>query len=189
VKKRLFIAVDISDEARDAAAHYIKQMSENTGQASVKWERTEKLHLTLKFLGNTDNELESQIVEVVERNAGRTKPFSLAIVGTSAFPSAKSPRVLWLGVSEQTGAMKELAVQVDRDCARLGFEPEKRPFNPHLTIARIRDPRIAGKLGSEHVNRSFGPVTFTCDELVIYESHLGRGGSTYEKPHTARFRA
>jgi 2'-5' RNA ligase len=189
VKKRLFIAVDISDEARDAAARYIEQMDEKFTHVSAKWERTEKLHLTLKFLGSVEEHLIPKIKGLVDLSAAEAKSFVVEIAGTGAFPSAKNPRVLWLGVHEPTGAMNEMAKHIDGGCAQIGFEPEKRAFEPHLTLARIRDARKAGELGREHVENKFGPVSFTCCQLIIYESHLGRDGSTYEKLHAAKFRS
>ena len=189
MKKRLFIAIDISDEARGAAARYIEQMSEKFGHVSAKWERPEKLHLTLKFLGSTEEDLIPKVIDIVDRNARRAESFTIEISGAGAFPSAKAARVLWLGVHEPTGTLKELANNIEDDCTELGFKHENRAFKPHLTLARIRDPRSSAELGREHIANEFGPIKFTCNELVIYESHLGRGGSTFEKLHTARFGA
>ena len=187
MKKRLFIAVDISQQARELAADYMHEMSRQFPDARVKWERPEKLHLTVKFLGSTEENLIEKLKKLVGRNASLIRPFEITIAGTGSFPSAKSPRVLWLGVSERTGELKRLATGIDADCARLGFEPEKRSFKPHLTLARSRDPRGAENLGREHAERRFGPITYNCCEAVLYESHLGRSGSTYSKLLTAKF--
>jgi len=187
VKKRLFIAVDISDEARSAARTYIDLLKSKFPSAHVKWGDPENLHLTVKFLGSTDNDLLPRVVNLVRQNAKDTKPFEIEISGTGVFPSAKDPRVLWLGVKETSGTMKHLAELIDQDWSALGFEKETRAFKPHLTIARIRDPRRAADLGRQHQSNSFGPIRFVCDELVLYESQLGHGGSTYTKLATAKF--
>ena len=188
MKKRLFIAIDISDESRAAAERYINKLANRFRHLPAKWERPERLHLTLKFLGSTDVEMIERIVGLLRHNAEGTKPFELEISGTGAFPSAKNPRVLWLGVNEPSGRMRHLAELTDQDCAALGFEKENRAFKPHLTIARIRDPRGGADLGREHQADSFGPIRFTCDELVLYESQSGRSGSTYVKLATAKFK-
>ena len=185
MKKRIFIAIDISDETREAAANYIKRMTEEFPNAPVKWERPEKLHLTIKFLGSTKEQVIPDVIDLVSQNAQSCHPFEISIGGTGAFPSAKNPRILWFGIGEPTGALKDLAEQIDKDCAALGFESETRAFKPHLTLARIRDPRHAGEIGTAHAANEFGPFRFMCDRLVIYESHLGRAGSTYERLHTA----
>jgi 2'-5' RNA ligase len=187
VKKRIFIAIDISEEIREAAANYIKRMSEQFPHAPVKWERPGKLHLTIKFLGSTEEALIPGVIDLISDSAKQSHPFEISIGGTGAFPSVKSPRVLWLGVSEPTGALKDLAGRSDKDCAAIGFEPETRAFKPHLTLARIRDPGHAAEIGAVHAASQFGPLRFTCDRLVIYESHLGRDGSTYEWLHAAEF--
>jgi len=187
VKKRIFIAIDISDETREAAALYITQMSELFPHAPVKWERPEKLHLTIKFLGSTEETVIPEVIDLAGQSAQSSRPLVIETGGTGAFPSAKNPRILWLGVSERTGALKELATRINNGCAELGFEPGTRAFKPHLSLARIRDPRHAGEIGNTHVANEFGPFRFTCNEIVIYESHLGRAGSTYEKLHIAKF--
>ena len=187
VKKRLFIAIDISEEARSAARIYIASLRAKFPTASVKWEAPEKLHLTLKFLGSTDDEMIERIVELLRQIVKGAKPFEIEISGTGAFPSAKNPRIIWLGVHEPSRTMKHLAELLDQGCAAHGFEKENRAFKPHLTIARIRDPRGATDLGREHQAGSFRPIRFTCDELVLYESQLGRHGSTYIKLAAAKF--
>lgn len=185
MKKRIFIAIDISDETRKAAALYIKQMSEQFPNAPVKWERPEKLHLTIKFLGGTEEAMIPSVIVIVSQNAKKSRLFEIDIGGNGAFPSAKNPRILWFGVGEPTGALKDLATRIDKDCAAIGFEPETRAFKPHLTMARVRDPRHAGEIGTAHAANQFGPFRFTCDQLVLYKSHLGRSESTYEKLHVA----
>lgn len=187
MKKRLFIAIDISDEARSATRKYIDSLKNRFPSTLAKWEAPEKLHLTLKFLGSTDEQLLDTIIDLIGQAAELTKPFDVEIVGTGAFPSTQNPRVLWLGVNEASGTMKYLAELIDQECAALGFEKGNRAFKPHLTIARIRDPRAAADLGRKHQANLFGPIRFMCDEIVLYESRLGRGGSTYIELATAKF--
>jgi 2'-5' RNA ligase len=187
VKKRLFIAIDISEEARKMAAYYMEEMAGHFPGIAVKWEKPEKLHFTLKFLGSVDDGIVESVIEVVKQQADNVGRFEVEIRGTGAFPSAKQPRILWLGVNEPTGKMKQLAAGLESKCAKLGFEPESRPFNPHLTLARIREPRTAGRLGTSHVGREFGPITFSCRDLILFESHLSAHGSFYTKLYTAAF--
>lgn len=187
MKKRLFIAVDISDEARAAAALYVNKLTSRFRDVPAKWERPEKLHITLKFLGSTEEGKLDGVIDIVETSAQNTGPFEIEIAGTSSFPSPKSPRLLWLGVNEPSGTLKDLAERIDRHCAKFGFEKEKRVFKPHLTIARIRDPRTAADLGIAHDAGGFGPIKFDCDELILYESELGRAGSVYSKLAVAKF--
>jgi len=187
VKKRLFIAIDISEEVREAATDYIDRLSNFFPGAPVKWERPENLHLTLKFLGSTEDTAIYKVNDLVMQVAKSTGRFEIEIGGTGAFPSARSPRVLWLGVNDPSGSIGQVANRINSECERLGFEPESRPFQPHLTLARIRDPRNVGELCREHVNNAFGPIISPCRELVLYESRLRQNGSTYSTVLKAPF--
>lgn len=188
MKKRLFIAIDISEDAREAAANHIRHLSEKFSHIPVKWISPDKFHITVKFLGMTDEQMLDSIIRLIDRNASATFPFDVELAEAGAFPNASRPRVLWIGINQPTGDMADLARRVDLHTAELGFEPENREFKPHLTLARIRDPRAAGDIGRAHVASGFGPISFACTKLVLFESHLGRD-SRYEKLHTARFSA
>ena len=84
MKKRLFIAIDISDDARNAAADYINDISKHLSGSSVKWERPQKLHITVKFLGNTEEGLMKSLKDMLDNNAKATKAFEIQLVGTGA---------------------------------------------------------------------------------------------------------
>jgi len=188
VKKRLFIGLDICDEARNAAAVLIDELTERSDAVSAKWERPEKLHITLKFLGSVEERLVGSLTRSLREIAYTVRRFPFEISGTGAFPSVKNPRVLWLGIIEQTRTLNLLAERIDAACDSLGFERETRPFKPHLTIARLRQPLSGRELASAHSAKKFGPIQCFCSELVLFESHLGRGGSVYTKLATAEFK-
>jgi len=177
--KRIFIAIDISDEARRRAADHIEKMGELAKCVRVSWERPEKLHVTLKFLGNVEDELIDRISDGVAAIAGRFAPFEMAVAETGVFPRGKQPRVLWLGIENTDHSLREIASQVDSRISRLGFEKEKRSFSPHLTIARIREPQKAKRLAESHLQSRFGRVEFKVSELMVYESVLKPTGSVY----------
>ncbi len=177
--KRIFVAVDISDEARERAADHIDKMRQLAKGVRVGWERPEKLHITLKFLGNVEEERLEQISDRVGVVATRFLPFGMAVTGTGVFPRVEQPRVLWLGIENADGSLAEIASQLDSGLPRLGFEKEKRKFSPHLTIARIREPQKAKGLADAHLQSRFEAVQFTVSELVVYESELKPTGSVY----------
>lgn len=177
--KRIFIAVDISDEARRRAAEHIDKMRAEAKDVRVGWERPEKLHVTLKFLGNTDEAMIENISNAVAAIAGRFSPFELVVAGTGVFPRARQPRVLFLGIENSDGSLAEIASQLDSRLSRLGFEKEKRSFSPHLTIARVREPQKGRGLADAHLQSRFGPERFIVNELVVYQSQLKPTGSVY----------
>ena len=189
MKKRLFIAIDISDDARNAAADYINDISKHLSGSSVKWERPQKLHITVKFLGNTEEALMKSLKDMLDNNAKATRAFEIQLVGTGAFPNATRPRVLWLGVRQASEEFADLASRIDTDASKLGFESENKSFSPHLTIARVRNPHNSRELGVEHASKTFGPISFTSCELAMYESHLSAAGSSHTKIHVAKFEA
>jgi 2'-5' RNA ligase len=177
--KRIFIAVDISDEARSRTAEHIDKMRQFATDVRVSWERPEKLHITLKFFGNVDENLIDKISDAITRIAGRFSSFEIAVTGTGVFTRAKQPRVLWLGIEDRNGSLAEIASQLDSRISRLGFEKEERSFSPHLTIARVREPQKAKGLAGAHLQSRFGSEKFIVTELVVYQSELKPTGSVY----------
>ena len=135
---RAFVAVDISEGARDALSEATARLQHQTPSA-VRWVRPEGIHLTLKFLGDVDAGLVDRILGALEPTARGTGPFSLGLSGLGAFPSADSPRVVWVGLKGDLAPLGELQARIDRQLnADLGFAPEGRPFRPHLTLGRLR---------------------------------------------------
>jgi 2'-5' RNA ligase len=176
--KRTFIAVDISDAARLKAASYTEGLRREFPQLRVGWERPEKLHLTLKFLGDVNEETLQNVQRAVREVVESNRRFQMALAGTGKFPPKGDPRILWLG-GQDNGQFAAIALQIERELTPMGFEPERRGFSPHLTIARLREPRRSANLGDVHLNNDFGPVGFEVREIVIYESKLLPKGSVY----------
>jgi len=177
--KRIFVAVDISEEARREAAAHIETLRNEFRAIRVGWDKPEKLHLTLKFLGDTD---EKQLVELekiaAEISAGITN-FKLRITDTGVFPNARSPRVLWIDVEDERSGLAKINNRLEADCEKIGFARERRAFVPHLTIGRVREPNKARELANKHLQNGFEPVGFMVSEIVIYESKLLPAGSVY----------
>ncbi len=98
MKKRIFTAVDISDEARAKATDYIESLRGEFPQVRVGWEKAEKLHLTLKFFGEVDEKQLAKLTVAVEQTANQISDFNLKITETGVFPSKRNARILWLGV-------------------------------------------------------------------------------------------
>lgn len=186
---RIFIALDIDEAIRDRIARFLDGVRGFAPDA--RWVRPESLHVTLKFIGETAPENVDPIKEklkAVEANA-----IEMNIRGSGFFPGAKSPRVFWLGI-EAGPSLAELASTVDDRVAALGIAKEDHPFSPHLTLARgggsAGSPRSKGdgfKPSFQRLQEKLAalPVpefgTMTAREFFLYQSHLSRGGSRYEK--------
>jgi len=133
---RAFISADLPLLPRiEALARDLREASRDLKVVSV-----EHLHLTLKFLGDTEEGLVPEIVSAMREASAGVAPFTLHIRGTGAFPDLSRPSVLWVGI-EGADPLARMAKSLDHDLAALGFEPERRPWSPHVTLARVRGGR------------------------------------------------
>jgi len=178
--KRTFAAIDISEEAKLRVVMHIDQLRRTFSTIRVGWERPEKLHFTLKFFGDVEDALIPELQRAIGQAVTASKPFSAAIEGTGRFPPKGDPRVLWLGAKDG-GKMCSIAEKVADAAFSLGFEPEKRRFEPHLTIARLKEPRRSRDLALTHISTDFEPVQINVASIVLYESSLLPSGSVYQK--------
>ncbi len=178
--KRIFTAIDISNEARARTTNYIENLRGEFSQIRVGWERAEKLHLTLKFFGDVDEEQLTELTVAIEETAKRLSDFKLRITETGVFPSKRNARILWLGVQGETENLQKLNEILETECEKKGFARERRNFKAHLTIARLRGPRKSKELVERHLENEFKAVEFQVSRIAIYESHLQKTGSIYE---------
>jgi RNA 2',3'-cyclic 3'-phosphodiesterase len=186
VKKRLFIAVDISDEARESAAAHIQNLKMANPDSRVSWTKPDNLHLTLKFLDDVREERVPGLISALDNIRKGFTEFELVVAGTGVFPSPRKPKVLWLGVNDRSGTLKSLAKEIDAALIKLDFPKEERDFSPHLTIGRIRDSRSGRNIARAHIQHDFAAIRFTLDGFVLYESKLSPSGSVYTP--VSRFR-
>lgn len=177
--KRIFIAIDIPDETRLIAANYLEKLKREFPNLRVNWDKAEKLHLTLKFLGDIDEVQLKNLSEAVEDSAKQISDFEIKIAETGIFPSKRNGRVLWLGVQDKQGNLLKLNETLENECSKRGFAKETRAFKPHLTIARLREPQKSGELIEKHLNQNFNSEKFTVSAITIYESRLQKSGSIY----------
>lgn len=146
----------------------------------MKWVRAENLHVTLKFLGYTDDAKIDAIQQVLSP-VRAAEPVSLDFRGIGFFPNEKRPRVFWAGMRASSN-LAGLAADIDNAVHGLGFPLEERPLAPHLTLARFNPPRIPSPLASavqKYRERTFG--AFITREFHLFESKLKPTGAEYTK--------
>jgi 2'-5' RNA ligase len=183
---RSFIAIDLSDPFRRQIEAFIQELRKSDAQ--VRWVRAEGIHLTLKFLGNVAPELIEEIKPALARIASQTAPIRIEPAACGAFPTIKSPRVIWIGIRGQIGPLAELVRRVETAMVPLGFEQEGRPFKPHLTVGRIK-----GRLRLQALqqvlldHRDFSGEAFDAAEVVLYKSDLRPDGARYTPLFKAPF--
>jgi 2'-5' RNA ligase len=176
---RLFCAIELPQEIRALAAGFMTRLREDAPDARAGWEREEKLHLTLKFFGDTEESRVERLTDALERAASAISPFELSLKGTGAFPPSGPPRVLWLGVTDSSGRLDKLHKQLEDECAPAGFARERKRFHPHLTIARLRPHESARRLASLHKSMAFETEAFRIAEIILIKSELLPQGSRH----------
>ena len=176
---RAFIAVFPPAEVREAVAGHLDAV--RTPRDGVAWVRAANLHFTLRFLGD----LESARLEaarhalVAAAAAPDSAPFRVRLGGAGAFPGPARARVLWLGVNEGAAPLALLAGRVEAALVREGFPRADRPFTPHLTLGRPRDPDGTAEAVARFLAAVFPQAEFAVGEIVLVSSALAAGGSIY----------
>ncbi|MCA9731001.1 MAG: RNA 2',3'-cyclic phosphodiesterase [Deferribacteres bacterium] len=174
--QRLFFCFDLPTSAKEIIAEYQAELKKY-GQG-VAWTRIENTHLTLKFLGDTKVATVDKIGEVMGKIAQETSIIELAFDKVGAFPSMKSPKVLWIGCSNVPDEIKILHKRLTRDLRSLGFESENREYTPHLTLGRVKLGNVDKII--EKMKESTAPVfSFRAHELILMKSELKRTGPVY----------
>jgi RNA 2',3'-cyclic 3'-phosphodiesterase len=187
---RLFIALDIDDSIRQRIQRFVEGVSGFASEA--RWVRPESMHVTLKFIGEQPAEAVKEIERAV--SAVQSESFDLGFRGYGFFPTARAPRVFWVGI-EGGAQLVTLATAADLATAALGIPKEEHPYSPHLTLARG-----GGRSGApvarkeDHPSRGFQKLqeklaamaapefgTMTAREFFLYQSQLVRGGARYTK--------
>lgn len=175
---RLFIACDLSQAQKHELE--IIQHRMTSYLSGVRWVKPQGLHLTLSFLGETDDKLIDPLKIMLEKVAATANPFSLKFGGCGVFPNLSKARVLWIGVREGEEALQNIKKELDYGLEGLGFETEKRPYKPHLTLGRMRYP-VEEKMTRRFLEEAgdFSSSTVNVSKLVLYESRLTAHGAYY----------
>lgn len=176
---RVFCAVEMPDALKTAVGDYIRILRESFPRVRASWERAEKLHVTVKFLGDIEESKVDSLCRAAARAASAFTPFKVSVEGQGAFPPRGAPRVLWLGFGEGADVFKTLQKRLDEECSLEGFKREARDFHPHLTIARIRSAEGARALADFHRQAEFTAAPFLVDEIVVMRSELNPGGARH----------
>jgi 2'-5' RNA ligase len=144
------------------------------------------LHVTLRFLGPTPKERIAELSAIVDDAAASVAPFRVSIRGSGAFPSARRPRTLWLGIDDGAATLAALARRFDDGLAKAGWPIDDRPIRAHLTLARAdgrrEGPAVADLLAAHAAGFE---AQFPADRLVLFESVTGGGPARYITLHTA----
>ncbi len=174
---RAFIAVEISEEVRDAVRLLVSELRKSI--KGVRWIPAENLHLTLRFLGDADEKRLREMSLELEATVARFAPFHLQFRGLAVLPSPRRPRVLCVTVTDPPQDIHGLHEQIEGVARKHGFPPEERRFKPHLTFARFRKPeKELGLIRSGFEDRVLGVVRV--EDVVLFGSTLKPSGAVYD---------
>jgi len=176
---RVFIAIEMPSEVRARLAEHSKSLRQMNPDVRASWARQENLHLTVKFLGEIPIARMEALSLAAEAATREIDQFDLIVGSCGAFPGQGQPRVLWIGIEDQSGKLARLHKALEKECAKAGFAREARPFHPHLTIARVRQPRGSRTLAQLHKQSGFASESVAVSELVVIRSELSSEGSKY----------
>ena len=174
---RTFISFPLPAEIRNALGGFMGLLGPFC--VGARWERPDKLHLTIKFLGDSDERLIGRMLEVIGRRTERLRAFSVTVSGFGAFPSMQRPGVIWVGCENSDGTLLRIHDAVDEGLAELGFPREERAFHPHVTIGRVRGQGGRTHLTSVPKNITFDPRHMLVSEIFLMKSMLQPAGSEY----------
>jgi 2'-5' RNA ligase len=176
---RVFCAIELPESIRALVLRHINCLKELVPDAKPSWSRDANLHLTLKFLGEIPQTSVSTFSEAASRAVAGLTPFTIRLEQTGVFPKHGSPRVLWIGINDVNGKLAELHAHLENEAAQAGFEKDSRPFQPHLTVARLRQSQHARLLADAHKRTEFEPAEIAVSELLVIRSELSSEGSKY----------
>lgn len=176
---RTFIAIPLTEQTHQELARLQDNLYKSG--ADVKWVVSSNIHLTLKFLGEVDDE---QVEKVKASLAGIVKqhrPFNIRLAKIGAFPKISSPRVVWVGIDEGYEECKALAKSIEDAMGKLGFEKEERAFSPHLTLGRVRSSKNKAQLiACIEKEKDFAfHDKVSVDKVMLFASTLTPKGSIY----------
>jgi 2'-5' RNA ligase len=175
--KRTFIAIDIVPSPRLIEDYDLVRYRLRTER--INWVPAGQLHITLNFLGDTDEESLLQIGQTIERTVNTKTNFELTLRSLGVFRSLREPRVIWIGCDKCPG-IEHIKKELDHSLTIFGFEPEDRDYSPHLTLGRVKEMRQQNQLSQ--LITLYKEVAFQkqiVDKITMYESKLTPAGPEY----------
>lgn len=184
---RVFIAIEIPLPIRQAIHAQTESLRAALGRGLVRWVPVENMHLTLKFIGDVSPAQLDALAQMTTAEAA-CAPFSMEVGGLGSFPTPRRARVIWIGI-HAPAALTSLQRGLESAAARLGCEAEERPFSPHLTIGRVKQPVSAGDRQKVHAaleETRLGPLGRADVTAVhLFKSDLKPSGAEYTRLFSA----
>ncbi len=176
---RTFIAIQLPEEIKEVLEELSGRLRKSGARAN--WVNPANVHLTLRFLGEISPEQVERIADLLAEGYSGTARFEVRVAGVGAFPNSHRPAVIWAGVGPLEGGLGRVQAVAEQAACAIGLAPEKRPFHPHLTLARIKDPQQGKRLIPylEREESSYGGA-FIVSGVSLFSSTLRPQGPLYQ---------
>lgn len=179
---RLFTGIELDASVVHAAGEVVAELSRRSERlapkARVAWVTPERMHVTVRFIGHTNDDAAARIREVLQ-DPVLVPRFTLRVEGLGSFPPRGSPRVIWAGLSGDVERLAAVERDVTARLSRVGVPPEDRPYSPHLTLGRVKEP---GGLKTTALFQNLGDVALgatAVEAITLFESRVSSKGPTY----------
>ena len=174
---RTFVALELPEKLKESIVQLQRHL-ECSG-ADVKWVRTSGFHLTMKFLGSVPQANVPDIIDALEPITGHHHRMRITVRGVGAFPNQRKPRVVWVGM-KGSESLNPLQADIEKAMDRIGFEPEARPFIPHLTLGRVKSLKGHRELVNALKEQAdWSTEEFELTRLHLMKSELHSRGAVY----------
>jgi RNA 2',3'-cyclic 3'-phosphodiesterase len=175
---RAFLALEISPSLQKNITGHSAALKRALSN-NIRWVATENIHLTLKFLGDTSSASLQDLTHALTAIIAQQQPFDISVGGFGVFPNPKRPRILWIGIQAPPD-LERLSRAIEATCVRLGYPPEEKHFNPHLTIGRLRDGADQSALLPVLQEIEIRPLgSMTVSNITLFRSDLRPQGPLY----------
>ncbi|OGW75460.1 MAG: 2'-5' RNA ligase [Omnitrophica bacterium RBG_13_46_9] len=181
---RTFIALELSEEVQEELARI--QGNLKYAGADIKWAKPDNIHLTLKFLGEVEENKLGQIKNILDRIASDNKPFELKLFKLGGFPSLDQPRVLWVGTDNGCVEAETIARSIEEGLEKIGFPKEDRPFRVHLTLGRLKSGKNKVQLRQKLLSLEVQPKSCAIRHITLFQSTLTPSGPIYKPLHISK---
>jgi len=182
---RTFLALPVPDQVK----HYISNMCTPIKEKAdkINWVKPENIHITLNFLGETETENLEAHGNRIETIVNASPSFILGTTETGIFPHANEPRVLWVGSAPYDKTLSIFKQNLDKEVAHLGYGLDKRQFQPHITIARVKTLSRKSSFIHQFLAAEVREFNFEVDRVIWMKSELTPTGAEYEELRSFKF--
>ncbi len=174
---RLFIALELPAEIKNYLEQIISDLKKS--DAGVKWVKPEQIHLTVKFLGETDSNKVSEIINSLNTVSAKHKKMHVSLSKLGVFPNLVRPKVIWVGLEGEIGNLAIFAEEIENDLEKIGSKRENRKFKAHLTLGRVKSERGIFELSDLISSYTLKKMQFDFEKLLLFKSVLTPEGPIY----------